>query len=185
MIETNDFEAAKIKYETSKNLRWKYYWWNVAEEIYFACKDWAKKYLLDPVNRTIKKIINTIGKIYDSCEYVCPPFNNDNGVEKFYLIELLDENGDIIWSKIGTTSRPIQKRMHEHLYSTPIYAAAGVRKIRVLRVYNPNTLAVKMEMYFRSFYYLKYPDKFVFSDRFLGRIFDLEKADEIAAKVFV
>lgn len=186
-IDNNDFEGAIERYETTiKN--WRNHWWETLETIYNNCADWAKKYILDPIERTVKKIEAAIkqrkfrqSKNDDRIFWECPDFSEDWN-EKFYLIELLDEDGELIWSKIGTTTRAVIQRMREHLR---YYAKYGVDFIRVLRVYNAGTCAEGMESEFRAKYIRKWPESFKKNDRFFQRVFDLEEADKIAAEYLI
>lgn len=182
-IVNNDFEGAIERYETtSKN--WLSHWWNVCETIYNNCADWAKKYILDPATMTIKKIAGTVKRKFRRSKndskiiWNCPEFSED-WKEKFYLIELFDGNGKLVWSKIGTTTRAVIQRMREHLR---YYAKYGIETIRVNRVYNAEFAAEGMESAFRAAYIKKFPGKFKKNDRFCESEFDLTEADALAAE---
>lgn len=88
------------------------------------------------VKRFVKKVIREVKtKVFGSrfIEYTngCAPL--DDGIEQLYLIRLLNENGELVWSKVGTTHRKTDARMREHLR---YYAQYGIEKIIVDRVYN-------------------------------------------------
>lgn len=100
-------------------------------------------------------------------------------VQQLYLIRLLDKDGELVYSKVGTTTRSSQARMKEHLR---YYYDNGVRSIQVLRLWNcGNVDAEGLESEFRAHYIRKFPGTFRKNDRFTGVEFDLEEADRIAA----
>lgn len=100
-------------------------------------------------------------------------------VQQLYLIRLLDKDDELVYSKVGTTTRSSQARMKEHLR---YYYDNGVRSIQVLRLWNcGNTEAEGLESEFRAHYIRKFPGTFRKNDRFTGVEFDLEEADRIAA----
>ena len=98
--------------------------------------------------------------------------------EKFYLLEAYDENKDLMFSKVGTTARPMQKRMAEHMqyYGKRL----GVTSIRVLRVWDCGNLPAEcFESFFRAYYIKKYSKAFCKNDRFFNVRFDLKEADRL------
>ena len=100
-------------------------------------------------------------------------------VQQLYLIRLLDKDGELVYSKVGTTTRSSQARMKEHLR---YYYDNGVRSIQVLRLWNCGNIdAEGLESEFRAHYIRKFPGTFRKNDRFTGVEFDLEEADRIAA----
>ena len=100
-------------------------------------------------------------------------------IQQLYLIRLLDKDGDLIYSKVGTTTRSTQSRMKEHLR---YYYDSGVRSIEVTRLWNCGDMdAEGLESQFRAHYIKAYPGTFKKSDRFINVEFDLEEADRIAA----
>lgn len=100
-------------------------------------------------------------------------------VQQLYLIRLLDKDGDLIYSKVGTTTRSTQSRMKEHLR---YYYDSGVRSIEVTRLWNCGDMdAEGLESQFRAHYIKAYPGTFKKNDRFINVEFDLEEADRIAA----
>lgn len=179
MINAGDFEAAKEKYENA-NKQWKNHWWETCVEIYNKFVNWAQKYTLDLIHKTISAIKRKRGRPAKYSEKIiwnCP--ENTSIGEKFYLVELLDKNGDLIWSKIGTTKRTIAQRMKEILRDR---ADKGVEFIRVNRVYNLPFKAEFLESLMRSFYGSKFKDFFEPLDRFYHVVFDLEEADQKVAE---
>lgn len=100
-------------------------------------------------------------------------------IQQLYLIRLLDKDGDLIYSKVGTTTRSTQSRMKEHLR---YYYDNGVRSIQVTRLWNCGNMdAEGLESQFRAHYIKSYPGTFKKNDRFINVEFDLEEADRIAA----
>lgn len=100
-------------------------------------------------------------------------------VQQLYLIRLLDKDGDLIYSKVGTTTRSTQSRMKEHLC---YYYDNGVRSLQVTRLWNCGVMEAEgLESEFRAHYIKAYPGTFKKNDRFINVEFDLEEADHIAA----
>ena len=100
-------------------------------------------------------------------------------IQQLYLIRLLDKDGDLIYSKVGTTTRSTRSRMREHLR---YYYDNGVRGIQVTRLWNCGEMAAEgLESQFRAHYITAYPGTFKKNDRFINVEFDLEEADRIAA----
>lgn len=98
-------------------------------------------------------------------------------VEQFYLIRLLDKDGELVYSKCGTTTVSTVERMKQHL---KYYYDYGVRSIEVLRLWNCNDIPAEgLESKFRSMYIRRYPDSFKKNDRFINVEFDLDEADRI------
>lgn len=101
----------------------------------------------------------------------------DDGIQQVYLIRLLDADNQLIWSKVGTTTRKTNKRMVEHLR---YYRKSGVYKIEVLRLWNCGSMdAEGLESEFRAHYIKNYPGTFRKNDRFINVEFDLDEADAI------
>jgi len=100
-----------------------------------------------------------------------------DGVQQLYLVRLLDRDHQLIWSKVGTTTRKTQKRMTEHL---SYYKKDGVKYIEVVRLWNCEEMEAEMyESAFRAHYMRKYKGAFRKNDRFTGVEFDLAEADKI------
>lgn len=103
----------------------------------------------------------------------------DDGVQQLYLVRLLDRDRQLIWSKVGTTTRKTQKRMTEHLN---YYKKDGVKYIEVVRLWDCGEMEAEMyESAFRAHYMRKYKGTFRKNDRFTGVEFDLAEADKIFA----
>lgn len=135
----------------------------------------ADAYLI--TKRFVKRIISTVvPSIAVNTKSV--ETNHPEGSQLVYLVRLLDMDGELVWSKVGTTTRTIRKRMAEHLR---YYRKYGVTDIEVTRVWNCGNLPAEgLESEFRAKYMKKYPGTFRKNDRFAGVEFDLIEADKIA-----
>lgn len=135
------------------------------------------------VDRFVKRVVEKVKQAID-CNL--PPRMRViwNGIEKMpdnvqqcYLIRLLDRNKELIWSKVGTTTKATQKRMAQHL---DYYKKDGVRFVEVVRLWSCGDIdAEGAESMFRSHYIKKHPGTFRKNDRFTGVEFDLNEADEL------
>lgn len=136
------------------------------------------------VDRIVRKVVEIAQHI---AENIAPamriewngiqPMND--GVEQLYLVRLLDRDRQLIWSKVGTTTRKTQKRMVEHLN---YYKKDGVKYIEVVRLWDCGGMEAEMyESAFRAHYMRKYKGTFRKNDRFTGVEFDLAEADKIFA----
>lgn len=124
------------------------------------------------VKRVVSAIIPSVGVTVDKADTQYP-----EGSQLVYLVRLLDREGELVWSKVGTTTRAIKKRMAEHLR---YYRKYGVSEVQVTRVWNCGELPAEgLESEFRAKYMKKYPGTFRKNDRFAGVEFDLEEADKI------
>lgn len=185
-IAKNDFLGA-VEQLRATSPRWRKKWFETCQIIYEKSIQWAKEYVLDPIGLTVKKIAsikdfvprlrtNKI-TIADDCH-----FFNEDGAEKVYLIEFFDENNNSICSKIGTTTRTIQRRISEELNSDT-YKNMGAVRCVVHRVYDCGKIPAEgLESHFRATYIQKYPNSFQKNDRFIKLNFDFKEADKISAK---
>lgn len=139
--------------------------------------DAAKEYFTDVVNKVKKRRASKYDALitWDEKAPILP-----NKTEQFYLLKLLDKDGKIVFSKVGTTTRETTQRMREHL---KYYAKCGVKSIYVDRVWDCGDIpAESFESLFRAYYIRKYPGKFYKNDRFTAVKFNPEEADEIVEK---
>lgn len=159
-LANGDFEEAFYRWShTSKT--WVNKWFNVCVEIFHSSLEWSKKYIIDPIKKTITKIEQKL--IKQTANY-------------FYLIRAYTSS-DLLFSKIGTTTRTVEQRMREHYKS---YTKLGVTRIICDKVYDCGEVPPEcFESYFRAKYIKQYPNTFVKNDRFMGVTFDLQQADEI------
>ena len=106
--ENNLFEEAKERYEKTSR-RWKAQWWAVIEDIYNRCKEWRAKYILE--NETVlERIKKTISGIVEKV-----PIIFAKGSKLCYLFKFYDSDGNLLFSKIGTTARTITTRLKEEI----------------------------------------------------------------------
>lgn len=154
------------------NKRWKAHWFETCVEIYQKSRKWARDFVIDLKNKVISKIPHSKVIVWN-----CEKINYPKGTELFYLIRAVTKENELIFSKVGTTTRAIDLRMLEHL---KYYKNIGVYRIYVDKVYNCGDLPAECyESYFRAKYIRKYPNTFKKNDRFMGVEFDLNEADKI------
>lgn len=145
-------------------------------------KSYIKKfsYLLDQAKEwfeTKAKRKGRTSKYAEMVEWNCDRVENTNGDELLYLIRMYDRDDELMYSKVGTTTRSVEQRMIEHCR---YYQKENIGKIIVDKVYNCNEVPAEcFESYFRAYYIKKYPNTFKKNDRFKGVLFDLDKADTI------
>ena len=154
-VSSNDFEGAKERFDNA-NKRWKPHWFEACEEIFNACKDWAKKYILDKVN----KVILVIG------EFITKRRPKEEGTSNTYLIKMFDEVGNWVFTKIGKAN-VIAKRMQgllKHEYKRG--GTVKISNIEIVKSYQlPNDdLAQVLENLMR--HYFRKTRKFIPNDRF-------------------
>ena len=152
-------------------------WYIVRDKIKEAIEagvSWIKAFRIDNVNRIICRLAQR-RRVNSQIEWDCEPINRD--CEQLYLLELLNDKQEIVWSKVGTTTRPTQERMIEHLR---YYKKYGITTIRVNRVWECDTNAEGFESFFRACYIRKYPQgTFQQNDRFYHVQFDLDEAETL------
>lgn len=186
-IVLDDFEGAVERF-LQTSARWKKAWFEVCEQIYNNNKEWAKKYILNPIDRSIKKLTKIIAKRktkYSETIQIAEGVDLlDQAKEKCYLFTFFDENDNLVCSKIGTTTRTVIQRLKEELRSNT-YKKIGCVKAVVNRVYDCGDIPAEgLESYFRAMYIRKHPESFKKNDRFMNEWFDLKEADEIVLKYF-
>jgi len=186
-LENNDFEGAKERLENTTG-RWVKQWFAVCAEIFKRNKELCKKYVLNPIDYTIKKICNIVTKrltkYSESIQIIEGVDLLDSKENKCYLFTFYDENDNMICSKIGTTTRKVLARLKEELKSST-YKEMGCTKAVINRVYDCKEFPPEgLESYFRSMYILKYPESFQKNDRFMRTFFDLAEADKIVEEYF-
>lgn len=134
--------------------------WDFVEDAFLIVKRFVK--------RVIEQFKPTANVVY-SCTKV-------EGEQLAYLVRLLDKNGNLMWSKVGTTTRTIEGRMGEHLRT---YRKYGIATIEVTKVWDCGEVdAEGVESFLRAKYIRKYPKTFERNDRFRNVEFDIEEADK-------
>ena len=155
--------------------------------------EWMKNYIFRPTMRLLKDRIirNTRANRGEARRdsKKCPPasqlkdkviFANEslwhpNGIQQFYICRLLGEGGNLIYQKIGTTSRDTVKRMVEHIQR---YWKEGVRQCVVDKVYEVVGIDSDIvESHFRALYGKRYPEYFKRNDRFTKLVISSHEAD--------
>lgn len=132
------------------------------------------------VKRFVKRLAEKLVSVPSSESIIFNTPIYGDGVEQLYFIRMFDENGSLVWSKIGTTSRQTDKRMKEHFR---YYKKNGIAKIVVDEVLNCGDYPADMfESSFRAYYIKKYPGTWKKQDRFCGIEFDLDEARALFEK---
>lgn len=186
-VVNNDFEGAVERWlNTSAN--WKKKWFQTCETIFNNCKEWAKTYILNPIDNSIKKIHGILTKRKSKYSDIIQVAEGvdllDNAKEKCYLFSFFDDKDNLVCSKIGTTTRTVRERLKEELNSST-YKNIGCIRAVINKVYDCGELPAEgLESYFRASYIKKYPQSFKKNDRFMNEWFDLKEADEIVLKYF-
>lgn len=147
ILESNDFEAAKMRYEACHSNRWKNKWWEIICIIWKKTRRWATKYILDPINKVIKEIEKQVKISYT------------------YWITLLDDNDERVWEKIGKSDNPLSR--WESILKSDYCTQWGVTKYRVNRLWERvNEPAEGLESYLRAMLIKAHPQDYVPNDRF-------------------
>ena len=138
---------------------------------------WAKEIF----EETIEKVRKPRASKYDSViETNGLDITSKNG-EMCYLFRFYNAEGDLLCSKVGTTTRTIRKRLIEEL-TGKTYKRMGATNAIVDRVWNCGDMPAEgLESLIRSEYIKKYPKSFKKNDRFINELFDLDECDKIAA----
>lgn len=177
--------------ETSKN--WKTHWWTTVETIFYSSVEWSKKYILDPVNRTLKKIGEQVKKrckqisatAYELASGVCVECAEDlskdiDRTEKAYLFKFYEDTKETpIFSKIGTSARTCFGRMKDEV---KYYQNAGfdITKVKIERIINCGEMpAEAFESFCRAMFIKKYPNTWHKNDRFFGVDIEVNEFDNL------
>ena len=98
IIEGNNYEVGMERLENATNKRWINYWFDCLEQIYHKCEEFAKKYVLDPIKKTVVALVKKVKATK----------NVDNG-SNTYFIKIFDEVGNWIYNKIGKGNDVIKR----------------------------------------------------------------------------
>ena len=121
----NDFEGAKQRFENAyKN--WKQHWFDTCVEIFNNSKEWAKKYILDPITLTIEPIIQKTTK---------KQTKRHAGESHTYIIKMFNDCGKYVFLKNGKAD-DVSRRMRE--LSKQEYKRDGeqIARVEVLKTYD-------------------------------------------------
>lgn len=139
-ISSNDFEGAAERLE-SANGRWQGHWFNVCQTIMNNCKEWAKKYILDPITKTVR----TIGEMVKKKQP-----KNVSQESYTYLIKLFDEAGNWVYTKIGKANN-VKQRMNQIRKEKYLGGNGSVEIIKTYTLPNDD-LAQVLESFMRGFF---------------------------------
>lgn len=111
----NNLEGAYERFTTAYKT-WKSRWWAVVEEIFDSCAEWAKKYNIDRIHRTLIKIVRKRGRprkfiLNEIMEFRCPA----QGCGA-YIVQHFDADGEPLWIKCGKAD-DVQIRLEQHFKS--------------------------------------------------------------------
>ena len=123
------------------------------------CYMYKFKHLLEKAKELFEKAVVTIVSKID--------FVDEEKTEKCYLFKFYDGE-NILFSKIGTTTRKVVTRLKEEIKS---YTKAGfsISKVVIEDVVNCGDIPAEgLESFCRAKFILKYPNTFKKNDRFMG-----------------
>lgn len=165
---TGDFEGAKERYESTSR-RWKSAWWDVLCEIWDNFTKWQSKYSLDKVAMTIVEIVEKVVKKRksrtrdDIIEKV--PITFAKGTKLCYLFKFYDNNGELVYTKIGTTERTIRGRLTEELRD--YRKTKDIKYATIESVFDAGELFPEgIQDYIKGLWIRKYNKYYVRNDRF-------------------
>lgn len=164
------YDCMVALYEAFDNV--KKVWEHIAENFKLATRF---------IKRTIENVINKIRHSkYDDIINANGFDIREKDGEICYLFEFYNDEGELLCSKVGTTTRTIRQRLIEELRSKT-YKGMGATRATVNRVYKCGDLPAEgLESLIRSEYIKKYPKSFKKNDRFINEYFDFEVCDKIA-----
>ena len=149
-VETNDFEEAKRRYENAY-ARWKDHWFEICCTIYEKSKEWAKKYIIDYVN----KVINTVKNLFIRRDDPC--FT--------YIVKIFDTEGVWRYTKVGK-AKELHKRLKQ--IKNKGWVNCKVGNIDIIKMYiTPSEhYAEMLENHIKEYLTMVYKDRYVPNDRF-------------------
>lgn len=155
---------------------WKSRWFDVCHTIYNSCKEWAKRFILDPLRKTIIKLARAISyKEHPAIEWVAP-FQR-KGTHVFYMVEFFDKEMNPVFNKVGTAV-DVRSRIKQEMTSYEKFGVAHAKVMRCVPV-DDDPMAIALESFFRQKYILRGVGEFVKNDRFTNCPFNYEEADKI------
>lgn len=156
LIDTNDFEGARNRFENA-NGRWKKHWFDCCQQIFNSCKEWAKKYILDPITQTIHAIEEMIKKVKPKKE----------GTSHTYLIKMYDDCGKWVYTKIGKANvlKDRLNRLRKEHYNKENVQIADIEIIKTYELPNDD-LAQVLESFMRNYFRKNKSENFHPNDRF-------------------
>lgn len=188
-VANNDFLSALENLEHSTP-RWTAYWFDCCLEIMENDPHWKSQFERDPEFCAFHPITahgKTAQTNFQSIWYYNGKEILTNGIvrlldeaaQKCYLFRFFDSEGNLVCSKVGTTTKPVLIRIKSELRE---YEKLDVTTCVIDRVYDCGQLPAEgMESYFRAEYIRRHPTAFRKNDRFFSVAFDLEEADRICS----
>ena len=195
----NDFEGAVERYHNA-NFRWQSHWWECVVTIYNNCADWSKKYILDPVKRTITKVCETVEKAVNRRRTIrkddatilwgdieiaflngTADKDNPHGEKTYFFKFYEDVNRPPVFDKIGTTTRSYLKRLKDEIR---YYNKAGfdIERVEVCEVIDcGDTPAEAYESILRAKLIKMFPGTWHKNDRFFGTDIPVDIFNKICA----
>ena len=158
-VKNNDFEGCLERFNAA-NKGWKKHWFSVLEDIYNNCKEWSKKYILDPVEMVVITISDCIKKTTKKVQNLVNGANSHT-----YLINMYDEEDNLVFTKIGKADN-INKRfrtLERQYYATQGIQIARVEPVHIFDVKNDD-LAQVLESFIRNLF--RKTRDFIPNDRF-------------------
>lgn len=162
-VRENDLMGAYGKYQMA-NARWKNHWWETVEKIYNSGREWAKQYILDPINRTLTKISKAVKEHLKNNVYIEDETQGVKGCGAYLVFHYLE--GKCLWAKVGKADNG-KKRLKEHFkkdYKGNIDKA-------VVKLWYPcdnSDIALTMENIMRDYFHHKKNFEWKKQDRFPG-----------------
>lgn len=185
-IEDNDILSAYENFQHTTK-RWENYWWECVVQIFNSCADFAKKFVIDFEKRILSPIIEKIKIVKSRNATKGIPiiekgdFSNCHG-EQVYLFKFFNESDEILWTKIGTTTRNYLERCKREIYDYN-KAGHGVAKVIIENVLNcGDTPAEGFESQLRADFIKAFPSTFRKNDRFFNIDIPVETFNSICAK---
>ena len=160
------FEEAKTRYENTSK-RWKNAWWQVICDIWETFTEWQEKYFLDKVEKTIHAIITKKRRSRPRADIIEKiPMIFAKGTKLCYLFKFYNFDGNLIYSKVGTTTDTIRNRLSRELHD---YRKNGdpISYAVVESVINTNKYWPEgAESYARAMFIKKFNEHYIKNDRF-------------------
>ena len=159
-ISTNDFEGCLDRWEHCKNIKWSAHWFDTLVTIYENAKEWSKKYIIDPIEKTVTRIADCIKKTATKVKTLC-----EDESSYTYLINMFDESNNHVFTKIGkanNTNRRFKELCKTH-YSRENVTISRIEPIYVFQCRNDD-LSQVLESFIRNLF--RKTRDFIPNDRF-------------------
>ena len=189
LLNRNDLMGMYENYQNARP-RWKNHWWDGVETLYKSCADWAKKYILDPVARTLEKIKVSRNR----CTQIeAGLFKMTNGVfirsfvnldtedltdtQKVYLFKFYTKEKELIFNKVGTTVKTCLARLKKEIKE---YKDFPIGYVEIHRIYDCGEYPAEgFESYVRAYLIKHHPQAFKKNDRFFSIVVEPDLIDRL------